>query len=294
MISSAQGTLGPLTQAIFNKIWEDLLFVKGSKLYLPNIIKNGDPSSGIIPYDPYVVSGQSDLLEVEIPQQTRDTACLSLQFPNIPVGIGNPTLIFSNLLVRNLRAVQRDGNLSFPPGYKVSANVKFGQLDNQLLPLTIETNDKSKPSYLFTQHCCVPKSPPQPGQQPDCEQTFSNVGTGNFIAKLSTLQGYIEVTIDTSSLNVATVDLFQISFNPDAVSFDFNVDQSGGDLGKEAMEAMVQASIQTGIANNEVQRAINSLAETDNFKDDLKTLINEAIKEIFLVSKVTIPASAKD
>ena len=288
------GILGPLTQALFNFAWTKLLFAKGSQLYLPDIVKNGDPARGLISYDPYVVAGKTGSLEVNIPQQTRDTACLSLQYPNIPVGVGNPTLQFMNLRITNLHAVQPDGGLSFPPGYKVRANVIFGTLEGRQLPLTIGTNDQSQYSYLFKQHCCVPTKPPEPGKDLDCQTTYVNEGDGQFTAWITKLHGLMEFTVDTSNLTVSGIDTVSVTFDPRDVTFDFNIAQSGGDLGKEALEALVRTSIQTGIATNEIQNTINSLVNDDDFKDHLKRLINEALQEAIKHPGITTPDSIRE
>jgi hypothetical protein len=299
MVLQDGGTLGPLTQKMFNFAWTKLLFIKGSQLYVPDIIKNGDPNRGLASYDPYVISGATSPVEVNVPQGTQDTACMSLQYPIPPVGMENPTLVFENLQIVNLHAVQPNGDLSFPPGYQVEANINLGTLEGQAMPLTIQSissgDGGEKPlNYIFTQKCCVPKTPPKQGEKPECEKTFQNQGHGQFSAKVSKLTGKIVVTIDTNTLTVSEVNELRITFDSKDVTFDFHVEESGGPIGKEAMEEMVRLTIQTGIASGEVQNGIDSLVGSEDVKNHLKTLINEAIKEALNSPDVIAPASAKD
>jgi hypothetical protein len=297
MVLEDSGRLGPLTQALFNYAWTKILFVKGNSLYLPDIIKNGDPDRGLASYDPYDISNPTSPVEVNVPQGTQNTACMSLQYPIPPVGMENPTLVFENLQIVNLHAVQPNGDLSFPPGYQVEANINLGTLEGQALPLTIKSissGDEKPLNYIFTQKCCVPKTPPKQGEKPECEKTFQNQGHGQFSAQVSKLTGKMVVTIDTNTLTVSEVNELRITFDPKDVTFDFHVEESGGPIGKEAMEKMVRVTIQTGIASGEVQKGIDSLVGSEDVKNHLKTLINEAIKEALNSPGVTAPASAKD
>lgn len=281
-----QGTLGPLTQKLFEFVWTKLLFVPGSKLYLPDIIKNGDPSRGLISYDPYIPGGASSPMEVNVPQSSRCTACMSLETPEIPIGKGKPTLVFQNIEIINLHAVAADGDLSFPPGYKVRAQFAFGTLQGQSLPFTVQPHIANENSFVFKQNCCEPVQP-KVGQCDDetiansvqCKTSWVNDGTGDFTAKVNKMLGMIEMTVDTSNLTIASVDFINIAFDPKSMEYDFNVDQSGGDLGKKAMLAFVDAAIKTGIANNMVQDEINNLANDQGFRDHIRTMVNEALQQ---------------
>lgn len=270
-------TLGPLTQALFNFVWTKVLFVRGSSIYVPDIILNGDPSRGFVSYDPYVVTSPLAPQSVNVAQSTRDTACLRLDTPQIPIGVGAPTLTLTNIKIVNLHAMQPIGGLTFPPAYKVAAQVQLGQLDGQAMPLTFATHDPTEVSFIFCQHCCVPdaSTPPQciPGQD------FDNYGHGTFNASITQVTMNLSITVDPTNITVSAIDQIVVAFDPKAVTYQFTVEESGGEMGKEAMIAMVNAAIQTGISNNLVQDQINALFESSDLRNHLRDLINQALAD---------------
>ena len=268
-------TLGPLLRAVMNKAWKDLLFVPGSGAYLPDLIEKGDPSSGIASYDPVMIDGKQPAIAVSVPQQTRDMACLSTEYPLPPVGQGDPTLTVDNLKLTNLHAVDRDGDLTFPPGYKVQGSVNFGTLNGQALPLVLESQQAKADNYEFMQACCVPKSP---GSQ-ECVKTYKNTGTGYFVATISQATGTAIITIDTENLCVKQIDEIKLTIPPQNIDINFTVNQDGGDIGKEGMMAFAKAAIQTGIAHNEVQNSINNLLDSESLKENMVKIINKAIND---------------
>ena len=299
MTLKGDGTLGPLTRTLFEYVWKKLLFVPGSGLYVPNIIKNGDPSKGLVSFDPYNLDAPSSPLEFVVPQSTRCLACLSIEEPKIPVGKGRPTLVFENITLVNLHAIQMNGDLAFPPGYKVSANVTFGELGGQILPFTVQPHLDNKENYTFNQLCCEPTVAKE-GQCVEesiansltCEKTWTSQGNGTFNATISKMTGYLELTVDTSNLTIASVDEVEITFEPADVVYEFKVYQDGGALGREAMRAFIEAAIDKGIAGNLVQDQINSLANSEDFRDHIKVLINAALQQVMLEGLVELPESA--
>jgi hypothetical protein len=267
-------TIGPLLQAILNKAWTDILFVPGSGAYLPDLIKNGDASHGIDSYDPAMINGKQSAINVAVPQTTRDLACASGKYPVIPVGVGDPTLTVDNLELINLHAVERDGVLTFPPGDQVQGNVKFGNLGGIALPLIVQSQKAKVNNYEFAQACCVPVST----GSPVCSVKYSNTGTGYFIATATNATGVANITIDTEKLRVKTINDVKLTIPPSGLTVDFTVDQTGGDLGKEAMEAFAKAAVQTGIAHNQVEDAINNMLSSPELKANITKIINQAIE----------------
>jgi|GEM_PF-6799168 len=275
--ASSNDKLGPLLQAIMNKAWTDILFVPGSAAYLPDLIKDGDPSHGIESYDPAMINGKQSPLSISVPQSTRDMACASGQYPVIPRGVGDPTLTVEDLKLVNLHAVARDGDLEFLDGDQVQGKVTFGNLQGVALPLIIESQQPKVNNYEFQQSCCVPKSE---GSK-DCQKTYDNTGTGYFVATATTASGIANITVDTTTLHVQSINTLELTIPPTDLTIDFTVDQSGGDLGKQAMEAFAKAAVQTGIAHNEVQDAINGLLKSQDLRDNLTKIINRAIDSAF-------------
>lgn len=269
-------TLGPLLKVLMNRVWTEVLFVPGSIAYLPDLIKNGDSSYGIESYDPAMIDGKQPAIAIDVPQKTRDMACISLDYPVPPVGLGNPTLTVENLKLLNLHAVERKGGLSFPPGYKVTGTVTFGLLNGKKLPLKLESQQVKADNYEFSQACCVPKS--QGGS--DCVKKFANTGTGYFDATISDATGTAIITINTEKLCVDTIDQIKLTILPKNLEIKFTINQDGGPIGKEGMLAFAKAAVETGIAHNEVQHSINNLLNSKDLRDNMVKIINKAIEGI--------------
>lgn len=283
--------LGPLTQAIFNFVWTKVLFTPGSSIYVPDIIQKGDPDRGFVSYDPYVAEDPLPTQPVDVAQATRDTACLNLSTPVIPRGEGMPTLSLLNIRIVNLHAMQPAGGLSFLPGYKVAAQVQLGSLGGAALPLTIETHDPKRFSFEFCQHCCVPLTP----ESPECQSRYDNQGHGTFTAKITRATLNLSITVDPTNITVSSIDELRATFDPKAVTFDFDVQEDGGDIGREAMLAMVKAAIQTGISNNLIQNQINALLDSGDLREHLCDMINQALAGVLpQLSAHQRPLTARD
>ncbi|MFJ1846667.1 hypothetical protein [Streptomyces sp. NPDC088146] len=150
-------------------------------MYLPRIIRDGYPEWGLPSYDPAVPGGTSAPIDIpNVPDGVGDSACARYDLPYPPVCSTVPALQLTNILFTNLSVMQAV-SLSFSATEPVfTAVVSVGTTDQ---PFTLDTNDLSKPNYLFQIGCCEPVSL----DSRDCsEEHWTAKASGRFVARAHT------------------------------------------------------------------------------------------------------------
>lgn len=284
MRSVANSPIGPLLQALLTLLWRRL-FEPSSPIYLPNIIKNGDPSLGLPSYDPasFANPGQQFLIP-GVPHGVSDSACSS-DVPISPIATADPQLQLLNLQLIGLSEMIPQA-LSFAPNNpQFTATVSVG---TQAIPFVMTTDITQQPNFTFSVACCEPVNPTS-RQCSATTQPWTADAQGNFSATLYAIQISLTSQLNTPSNSPPSITILNISVNvpPSQINLTFNVDN----LDSWAQQ-MAQFAVQQGVVSGSLVQAVQMFLNQDSVRGDIEQLINDQLKKITQAAdSITDPAT---
>jgi hypothetical protein len=270
--ATAGGPLGPITKAIFTKVWTRLFDDDPSNpIYLPRIIKDGYPPWNLPSYDPARPGGVSDPFPIPgVPQEVSDAACTA-DYPISPIATAPPALSLLNVMFTNLSVMSPYG-LSFSTTDPVlTATVEVGRKDQ---PFTLATNDTSQPNYYFQVACCEPIDI---GSRDCSDIHWTADAHGNFVATAYEAQAGVSIRVNVVSGQPLTVTILsvQVSADPTKVAVDFDVKNL-----PEWAQEMARIAVNEGVASGAIVDGLQVFLNSSDVKQHLETLINNELKRV--------------
>lgn len=262
--------IGPIWQAVLKGIWSKL-FDPSSSLYLPNIIRNGDPSLNLPSYDPATFTGKSKAFPiVGVDPSVMSQACQDDSSPIPPTG-SDPTLNLGAVKIENLSNMAPVSMTFANDAPNVTIEVIVGTPEKEFI---LKATDDTTPNFYFDVHCCSPES----SGSDKCSREWDTSAKGQFIAKVSKFDITIASRLNTSDNSPPTITILKVDLSLDSknLDIDFNVDSL-----PEWAKSLVAIAIQQGINTNAMQNIIQSFLNQDSVKGNIETLINDQLKKIW-------------
>ncbi|MDG5490530.1 hypothetical protein [Psychroserpens sp. SPM9] len=262
--------IGPIWQAVLKSIWKQL-FNPNSSLYLPNIIKNGDPSLGLPSYDPATFTGKSKPFIISgVDPSVISQACTDTTSPIPPVG-SEPTLALGDVLLHNLSNMS-SGNMTFATDApNVTIDVTVGTEET---PFILEEVNATDPNFFFNVKCCDPEST---GSQ-KCNKSWSTSAHGQFQANVSAFNITLESKLNTPNGAPPTITILNIVLKvlPKDIDLNFNV----ASLPKWA-QTLAKIAVQQGVNTNAIADVIQSFLNQPSVEGHIEKLINAQLAKIW-------------
>ncbi|MBX2828929.1 MAG: hypothetical protein KTR22_12255 [Flavobacteriaceae bacterium] len=269
-MKASSSPIGPIWQTVLKTIWKNL-FDPSSSLYLPHIIKNGDPSLGLPIYDPTTVNGKSKPFPIKnVDSSVVSQACTDSQSPIPPKGSA-PTLALGDVKMLNLSNMS-PVSISFAPNTpQLTIAVTVG---TAATPFTLEY-DGTNPNFYFEVQCCEPVSV----GSSKCNKNWTTSANGQFTAKVTKFDISATATLNTPPTvptPTITINDIDLSVAPSDIDLNFNV----ASLPKWA-QSLAKIAVQQGVNNNAIQGVIEMFLNQPSVKGDIEKLINDQLAKIW-------------
>lgn len=262
--------IGPIWQAVLKGIWAKL-FDSSSSLYLPNIIRKGDPSLNLPSYDPATFTGKSKAFPIlGVEPSVMSQACQDDTSPIPPKGT-DPTLNLGAVMIENLSNMSPVSMTFSREDPNVTIEVNVGTPENQFV---LKATDATTPNFYFDVHCCSPES----SGSDKCSREWDTSAKGQFVAKVSKFDITIVSRLNTPVNSPPTITILEVDLSLDSKNLDinFNVDSL-----PDWAKSLVEIAVQQGINTNAMQNIIQSFLNQDSVKGNIETLINDQLKKIW-------------
>ena len=271
MSANNQEPIGPITQALLQNIWKQL-FNSNSPIYLPGIIKNGEPHLGLPSYDPAKFSGKSRAFPIQnVPSCVISQACTDDQSPTPPVGT-DPTMQLGDVQLLNLSEMV-PGPISFAPNApQVTIEVIVGNKTN---PFVLEAQNTTAPNFFFAVQCCLPAAE----DKKKCNNTWCTTATGQFKAQVSEFKLSITSQLNTPATpnGSFSISILHITLTAASKNIDLEFDLKNSPAW---VKSMAQIAVQQGINDNAVQEIIQSFLNQGSVRQNIETLINAQLSRL--------------
>ncbi|MEU9059810.1 hypothetical protein AB0D13_13340 [Streptomyces sp. NPDC048430] len=266
------GPPGPITRAIIAALWARTFDSDpANSMYLPRIIRDGYPEWGLPSYDPAAPGGTSAPIDIpNVPDGVGDSACARYDLPYAPICTTAPALQLTNISFANL-SVMTPVSLRFSDTDPVFTTVV--SVGTVAQPFTLDTDDPSKPNYLFQIGCCEPVTP----DSRDCgERRWITDASGRFVAKAHDAILTLIIRLNTSEPGPMTINVLGVGLtvDPKAVTIKFDV------TGEEWVQRLARIVVNEGVGNEGLVNGMRTFLNQPDVIENIETFANEALKYI--------------